>query len=330
MSRLPFFALALWLLSGSVLAHHSTAEYDRSALRELEGELVAVGWHNPHVTFRLRTTNEAGGVEDWELSGLPIALLAKAGLAENMFVVGARVKTAGYASRRRPSMLVNNLLLPNGEEALFYPESRLRWSDKAAGGRWARESVASDRRGLYRIWSVADLGAYLRAARAVAFQLTPQAQAKMTAAPPTFDLCKPQGMPGIMLNPLPIGFVDRGDRIDLQHTSFGVTRTIQITNRRNPEEVAPSDLGYSLGRWAGDTLEVRTTRIGWPYLDDDGRPQSANVEVIEQFSLRNDGSLLRYTQTVVDPASLVQPMTVTWDFIDAGDTAIEPVDCGQG
>lgn len=171
MSRLPFFALASWLLSGSALAHHSTAEYDRSALRELEGELVAVGWHNPHVTLRLRTVNGAGGAEDWELSGLPIALLAKAGLAESMFVVGARVKAAGYASRRRASILVNNLLLPNGEEALFYPESQLRWSDKAAGGRWARESVASDRRGLYRIWSVADLGAYLRTARAVVFQL---------------------------------------------------------------------------------------------------------------------------------------------------------------
>jgi hypothetical protein len=331
MSRLSFFALASWLLAGSALAHHSTAEYDRSALRELEGELVAVGWHNPHVTFRLRAINGAGGVEDWELSGLPIALLAKAGLAENMFAVGARVKAAGYPSRRRAAMLVNNLLLPNGEEALFYPESRLRWSDKAAGGQWVRESVASDRRGLYRIWSVADLAAYLKAARAVAFQLTPEAQAKMAAAPPpALDVCKPQGMPGFMLAPLPMGFVDRGDRIDLQHTSFGVTRTIHMTSALDPNEVAPSDLGYSRGRWVGDTLEVRTTRIGWPYVDDDGRPQSANVEVLEQFSLLDGGSVLRYTQTVADPGSLVQPMTVTWDLIDAGDTAIEPIVCERG
>lgn len=41
-------------------------------------------------------------------------------------------------------MQVNNMLLPDGEEALFYPDSRLRWSDKPAGGQWARESASDD------------------------------------------------------------------------------------------------------------------------------------------------------------------------------------------
>src|SRR5688572_16328232 len=105
----------------------------------------------------------------------------KAGLSKSTFAVGNRVKAAGYVLRRRAAMQVNNMLLPNGEEALFYPDSRLRWSDKAAGGQWARESVSDERRGLYRIWSVADVGAYLATARAVTFKLTPQAQAKMAA-----------------------------------------------------------------------------------------------------------------------------------------------------
>lgn len=130
-----------------------------------------------------------------------------------------------------------------------------------------------------------------------------------------------------MLNPLPMAFVDRGDRIDLQHTSFGVVRTIHMADQRDPETIPLTDLGYSTGRWVGDTLEVRTTRIGWPYVDDDGRPQSENVEVIERFALMNADTLLRYSQTVTDPAFLVQPMTVTWDLIDDGDAAIEPLEC---
>jgi hypothetical protein len=327
MKRPGFSALAFCLVSHVGFAHHSTAEYDRSGLRELDGDLVEVGWRNPHVTLTLRTTGEAGGVQDWELSGLPIALLAKAGLAERMFVVGDRVKAAGWMSRRRASMLVSNVLLPNGEEALFYPESKLRWSSKAAGGQWARQSVTADRHGLYRIWSVADLGAYLAAARAVAFDLTPQAEAIMRATPPTLDVCRPQGMPGFMLNPLPMGFVDRGDHIELNHASFGVMRTIHLADQADPETIAFSDLGYSVGRWMGDTLEVRTTRIGWPYVDDDGRPQSRSVEVLERFALLNEGGLLRYTHTVTDPLSLTKPMTVTWDLIDAGDTVIEPFSC---
>lgn len=131
-----------------------------------------------------------------------------------------------------------------------------------------------------------------------------------------------------MLNPNPFGFVDRGDHIDMQHASFAVVRTIHMADQVDPAAVALSDLGYSVGHWAGDTLEVRTTRIGWPYVDDDGRPQTTDVEIVERFALLNDGRLLRYTQTVTDPASLVEPMTVTWDMIDAGDTAITPVRCG--
>ena len=327
MKKVPMAVFASCLLSLAAHAHHSNVEYDRSVLRELEGELVAVGWRNPHISFTLRTVDDAGAVQQWELAGLPFVLLEQAGLSKSMFAVGDRVKAAGYVSRRRQSMAMQNLLLPNGEEALFYPESRLRWSDKPAGGKWARESVSGERRDIYRIWSVADLGAYLPAARAVTFKLTSAAQAKMAATPPALDVCKPQGMPGFMLNPNPFGFVDRGGRIDMQHASFGVVRTIHMADQVDPGTVALSDLGYSVGRWVGDTLEVRTTRIGWPYVDDDGRPQTDNVEVVERFALLNDGALLRYTQTVTDPSSLVEPMTVTWDMIDAGVTAIEPLRC---
>jgi hypothetical protein len=327
MNKTLSVGLASWLFAFAAHGHHSNAEYDRSALRELEGELVGVAWVNPHVAFKLRTVNGAGAVEDWELGGLPINLLERSGLSASMFAVGDRVKAAGYPSRRRPAMLVNNLLLPNGEEALFYPQSRLRWSDKAVGGQWARESVSGGRGDLYRIWSVASVGTYLATALAVEFELTPEAQAKMAAATPTWDVCKPQGMPGFMLNPHPFGFVDRGDHIDMPNTSFSVVRTIHMTDQRDPATIALSDLGYSVGRWLGDTLEVRTTRIGWPYLDDDGRPQTESVEVVEQFSLLNEGRLLRYTQTVTDPESLVEPMTVSWDMIDAGDSEIRPVKC---
>ena len=39
MKRVVSIALASWLFSPAAYAHHSNAEYDRTALRELEGEL---------------------------------------------------------------------------------------------------------------------------------------------------------------------------------------------------------------------------------------------------------------------------------------------------
>jgi Family of unknown function (DUF6152) len=223
MKRLVSGVLGSLILSVTAFAHHSNADYDRSVLREFEGELVEVRWRNPHVMFKARVASGAGNGQDWELWGLPIFLLQRAGLTQNMFTVGARVKVAGWVSRTRPStMLVSNVLLPSGQEALFSPQSKLRWSDRPAGGRWTPEPVMSAARpGLYRIWSVADLGAYMRAALGVSTKLTPSAQAKMVN-PPRLDPCRPQGMPGTMLNPLPLQLIDRGDQIDLQLTTFGV------------------------------------------------------------------------------------------------------------
>ena len=320
-------AMLCFSVAGLASAHHSTAEYDRSALRELEGELIEVRWRNPHFVLKLRAEGTGGEAQDWELTGLPISLLEGAGLTGTLFsvAIGQRVQVAGWASRTRASMLVSNVLLPNGEEALFYPQSQLRWSNRQAGGQWARESVGDEQRDLYRVWSVADLGAYIRMAQSIAVKLTPAAQAKM-ATPPRLDVCRPQGMPGIMLNPLPIQFIDRGDHIDLNLASFGVVRRIDLTVRPDAASVPLSDLGYSAGRWVGDTLEISTTRVGWPYVDDDGRPQSENVEILERFSPAADGKRLTYSQTVTDTASLVEPLTVSWDLVDAGDT-IEPVGC---
>jgi hypothetical protein len=321
--------LAAVLIVPAAFGHHSNAEYDRSVLREYEGELVEVRWRNPHVMFKLRTVSDGGPAQEWELGGLPILLLERAGLARDLFPVGARVKAAGWVSRTRSAMLVSNILLPSGEEALFYPQSRLRWSETAAGGRWAEEqqTIAADERSIYRVWAVADLGAYLRAAQAIVVRSTPAAQAKMAAIAPLFDQCRPQGMPGLMLNPLPIQFIDRGDHIDLQLATFGVVRTIEMTDRGDAVSPPLSNLGHSRGRWLDDTLEVRTTRLDWPYLDDEGRPQSPNVEIVETFALVDGGGRLRYTQTVIDPEYLLEPMTVSWEFSYAGDAATGRVAC---
>ena len=318
--------LGLSMLPAAVAGHHSTAEYDRSVIRELEGVLVGVHWRNPHVMFTVQVSDPNGGTEEWELATGAVYAVERAGLVEEAFSVGGQVRVAGWRSTQRPTaMMVTNLLLPSGEEVLFSQASRNRWSDNYSGGQWLNERVRREELGLYRIWSV-DRGTYTDAVRGIDIRLTASAQARMTDTP-QFDPCLPQGMPPVMLNPLPVEFVDRGDHIDLQLTPFAVLRTINMIARSNPDDVAASDLGYSVGRWVGDTLEVRTTRVGWPYVDDAGRPQTEDVEILERFSLVDDGNVLRYQQTVIDPASLVEPVTLSWDWIDIGEDSIDPLYC---
>ena len=315
------------VLPAVLFAHHSTAEYDTGAVLELDGELVGVRWRNPHVIFTVRVDGPEGDGEDWELATAAVYVVERTGLDESAFPVGARIRVAGFPSIRRPSaMSVTNILLPGGAEALFAGASGSRWSDDFSGGRWIGEQVNREERGLYRVWSLSDPAAYTQATEGTEIRLTEEAQAKM-ANPVNFDPCVAQGMPGAMANPLPVEFIDRGDHIDLQLTAFGILRRIDMTARSNNESIPATDLGYSVGRWAGDTLEVRTTRVSWPYLDDAGRPQTDDVEILERFSLTDGKNRLEYTQTVTDPASLVEPLTTTWEWIDIGEDQIDTLVC---
>jgi len=319
--------VGLAVLPAGVSAHHSTAEYDTSAVVELAGELVGVRWRNPHVMFTVRVNGPDGEAEDWELATGAVYVVERTGLDESEFTVGTQVRVAGFPSARRPSaMSVTNILLPGGAEVLFAGASGNRWSDDFSGGRWIGEQVNRQERGLYRVWSLRDPGAYTQATEGTEIRLTEEAQAKMTSAV-NFDPCVAQGMPGAMANPLPIEFIDRGDHIDLQLTAFGVLRRIDMTARPDPASIPPSDLGYSVGRWAGDTLEVRTTAVSWPYLDDAGRPQTGDVEILERFFLTDGRNRLEYTQTVTDPASLVEPLITSWDWIDIGEDRIDTLVC---
>lgn len=310
-----------------VLAHHSVAEYDRSTLQEIEGALVDVRWRNPHVTFTVRVSEPGGADQHWELQAGAVYPHERAGLSGQMFSSGDRVRVAGWPSTQRPNfMIVTNMLLPNGQEVLFYPASRIRWSGDPVGGNWLSETVEGNPRGLYRIWSVADFGEYQDVARGLVIRQTDAARANTPDTSP-LDPCAAQGMPSAMMTPLPMQFIDQGDHIELHLAAFGVLRRIHLTAPENLEEIPLSDLGYSVGRWVGDVLEVNTTRVSWPYIDDEGKPQTENVEILERFSLIDGGNRLDYRQTVTDPESLLEPMSTGLAYADIGETAIEPLYC---
>ena len=63
-------------------------------------------------------------------------------------------------------------------------------------------------------------------------------------------------------------------------------------------------MGYSVGRFEGNTLVVDTDRIDYPYFDDLGTPQSADLKVRERFTLLPDARRLTWTAEIVDPHSV--------------------------
>ena len=305
---------ACFALPLAAAGHHSMAEYDRSNVTELEGEVAAVSWRNPHILLDVATTDASGRKVVWNVEGGAVSAQRRRGVEGGLVQVGDRVRIAGWPSIRRPlHMLVNHVLMPDGVELLVGSVREPRWSESSVGSQSNlvdadRAAVASGE-GIFRVWSQGTR-AWFFEGRA-SYELTPQA----AAAQASYDeftenpllTCTPPGMPALMGNPYPMQFVDRGSHLELRFEEFDALRTIHIEDAVDPTSVSATPLGYSIGRWEGETLVVRTTRIDWPYFNRIGAPQTEAVVVDERIAAVDNGNRLDYVMTVTEPGTLVEP-----------------------
>jgi hypothetical protein len=316
-------------------AHHSRTQYDGSEIQEISGELMSVSWANPHAIFSVSVTGAAGEAETWQLEswGSPY-VLSRMGVTQDQFVVGSQVRLAGRVSTIVPNrFLLTNMLRPDGTEVVLTTDGDSFFEGRQIGGssQWRDAEIATataEDRGLFRVWSTARMGQ----ARGNRILLTERAR----AARESFDQqrsfvvsCEPQGMPTVMNWVYPFEFT-RGssNTLVLRSEYFDLVRTIHMGPAEVPPAVAPSRLGYSIGRWEeeGRTLVVETTRLNWPYYDTIGTPLSPAVEITERFTLSEDQSALTYRQTVTDPATFTEPAVHESAHIALGET-IEPFVC---
>ena len=66
-------------------------------------------------------------------------------------------------------------------------------------------------------------------------------------------------------------------------------------------------------------LEIETTRVNWPYFDDNGTPQSEDVRMRESFVLSEDGERLDYGITVTDPGVFTRPVVADVSYAALGE-----------
>jgi hypothetical protein len=87
-------------------------------------------------------------------------------------------------------------------------------------------------------------------------------------------------------------------------------RQIFLDGRALPESPNPSFMGYSVGRWEGDTLVV--TSVGFnerTWLDMGGTPHTESLRIVERFSRTRLGALV-IEETFEDPGVSARPWTV--------------------
>ena len=325
-------AVLLFSFAAAALAHHSRSHYP-DEVRELTGELVAVHWTNPHVGFTLNVVNEAGQEEEWRVEGIGnLFSMQRGGVTRDMFTLGERVSVVGSASvRRARDLLATSLLLANGTEILLDRTARPYWSERNVGffdptvAERSPVDAAAENRGIFRVWT----GVANNVGQRTYFPYTEAAIAARAEWDPIDNFaerCEPEGMPRIMRNPHPFEFIDQGAEIALVSQLYDLVRTIHMDRRERPEDVPASPLGYSIGRWEGNTLVVETSRVNWPYFDNIGTPQSEGVEMLERFTISDDQTRLDYTLTVTDPMTFSEPAVYERYWLALGES-IQRYDC---
>lgn len=321
-------------LSHTAQAHHgpndNPALYLAENLIELEGQVSRVLWRNPHP----RVMIDVDGTE-WELEfgGQANSYFAD-GIDRDYFQEGDRLRAAGVVSRRDPQSIgLLHLLLPNGNE-LVEGRRDPRWSDEGIGRgfvafdpsdeeiRAAEESAD----GIFRIWGRRIGGRpALDSYAGLLTEHGKEVAATFYAPRDNPELECRTGIPTFMFDPSFMDMQDAGDRIEIELSEYNIRRTIYLTENR--PEPTPSNVGYSVGRWEGDTLVVDTTHIDWPYLDPYGTPMSDQMSFVETFRVADDGSQLDYTLVATDPVMFNEPVRLGRAWAWEPGRQIEDFDC---
>ncbi len=311
--RKQITSLALGFLaffSEASMAHHGFAQYfDRNTQVRIEGTVHAVSIRNPHAHLEIAVAKDTGGTDIWSCETQAKTLLDRKGISASDFVIGDPIVVTGSQARQDPhGCEIGSVYFANGQSITFRTadgraviavneavESKPEVRDSIFG-RWVRNGFAGE---------VADDGFYevineagrVASAQYNSFQDDPSLHC-LSSTPVRIWIA-----PG---NPSEIR--QEGDRIIMQHEFMDTTRTIYMDAATTPAKGAPSDIGFSVGRFEGDELVVETTNFTEGVLlshaslppeaastehpGGDGIVHSDGLKLIERYKVNEAGDLI--------------------------------------
>jgi hypothetical protein len=123
--------------------------------------------------------------------------------------------------------------------------------------------------------------------------------------------CQPPGIPAISASPLPYKIIQTAKTVLILYEGESVFRQIFLDSRRPVEDPQPRFMGYSTGKWEGETLIVNTAGLtDKTWLDALGHPHSEALRLTEKFRRLNVGNL-EIEVTIDDPKAYTKPLKYT-------------------
>ena len=141
--------------------------------------------------------------------------------------------------------------------------------------------------------------------------------------------CLPLGIPLATLLSEVTKIVQTPGLIVIMLELDNATRQIYTDGRKLPVDPTPSWMGYSVGKWEGDTLVVDTIGFndkGW--LDVIGHPKSEALHVVERYRRRDYGHM-DVEITIDDPKMYTKPFTIKVTHLLQADSDILEYFCAE-
>jgi hypothetical protein len=141
--------------------------------------------------------------------------------------------------------------------------------------------------------------------------------------------CLPPGLPRANLVGLfPIQIVQTPHQLVMLYEYMNVFRVIPL-NAKHPEDLVPTYMGDSVGRWEGDTLVVEV--IGFndkTWLTTTGTFHSDALHITERYT-RVDRDQINYEATIVDSNVLTGPWTIRSTMMLREGTRLQEYVCAE-
>jgi hypothetical protein len=145
--------------------------------------------------------------------------------------------------------------------------------------------------------------------RPAAAQLYQQRSQSFTKLSP-ISHCLPEGMPLIEMAPAPYKIVQTQGVTFMLYERDTTYRQVYTDGRKLPQDPQPTWLGYSVGKWDGDSLIVDSIGFndrGW--LDARAHTHSEALHLTERFH-RLDFGHMEVQLTIDDPETYTRPFTI--------------------
>lgn len=153
------------------------------------------------------------------------------------------------------------------------------------------------------------------------------------AGSPLFDptaACLPSGNPRLIASPYPIEIIQTPGVIYLLHETHHMIRIIHMDRPLpDPETIAPTYMGYSVGHWEGDTLVVETIRlIQHTQIDEAGTPKTGGLKLTERIR-KTSPTEMEAVFTIDDPGAFTAPWTAVRRWTQRPDIRLAEYTCEE-